>query len=217
MEGPKIRKEENIKDKLLNIKTDGIREWRDKHQYNRCEPTPYRSLKILFDFYKLNENDYVVDFGSGRGRVVFYIHYRFNCHVRGIEANPLTFDEGIDNLHSYIYNLKDYNDRINFKFGTAETYNVRKKDNVFYFFNPFSIVIFKKVISNILKSAKKYHKKITLIIFYTIDEYIDFIRDHTPFELTMRIKTPHKTDPYQHFLIYEYEEKLESENLDVKA
>src|SRR5690554_3750838 len=125
MEGPKIRQEENIKDKLLNIKTDGLREWRDNHLYNRYEATPYRSLKTLFKSLKLSPSDHFVDYGSGRGRVMFYVHHKFNCYVRGIEANPLTFDEGVDNLHRYIYKKGFDDNKIAFKFGTAESYRVK--------------------------------------------------------------------------------------------
>ncbi|MCK9166449.1 MAG: hypothetical protein RBS76_04530 [Acholeplasmatales bacterium] len=72
-------------------------------------------------------------------------------------------------------------------------------------FHPFSITIFKKVITNILSSLKEHPRSVTLILFYTISEYLDFIDNHTPFVLKMRIKTPNKTDRKQHFLIYQYE------------
>ncbi len=212
MEGPKIRQEEDIKDKLLNIRTDGIREWRKTSLYNRYEPTPYRALKTLFHKYKLSENDHVVDFGSGKGRVVFYAHYKFNCKITGVEANPITYDEAIFNLHKYIHNKKNYNDNINFEFGTAENYDIKKDDNVFYFFNPFSTKIFKQVVFNIISSINKHPRDITIIIFYTIPDYVNFLKNHTPFTLAARVKTPNKTDKYQHFLIYKNNYSKEDSN-----
>lgn len=202
MEGRKIRNNEIAKDKKLNIKTTGLREWRNKPLYNRTESTPYRAIKELFNRFKLTENDTFVDFGSGKGRVCFYINKYFDCNIKGIEAKPLTFDDALYNLDNYIKNRKDYNDKINFIFTTAENYPIEKEDNVFYFFNPFSIIIFKQVLSNILKSFKKHQRELTLILFYPMEDFRDFIEQNTPFILKNVIKVPNQTDRYQRFLIY---------------
>lgn len=202
MEGKRIRQQEKDKDKSLHISTGGLREWKNKHLYNRTESTPYRSLEALFNELKLKSDDVFVDFGSGKGRVVFYLNSLYDCYIKGIEAKPTTYDDAILNLERYSNNLNSYNNKIEFYFTTAENYDVDKSDNHFYFFNPFSVVIFKKVISNILKSYKENPREITLIIFYTIEEYREFIQNHTPFKLTSRIKTPNQSDKYQQFLIY---------------
>ena len=36
-------------------------------------------------FYDLNKKDHVVDFGCGKGRLIFYINYYFKCIASGIE------------------------------------------------------------------------------------------------------------------------------------
>ena len=57
-------------DKLLGIRTVGLREWKDGHaQRNHYEPTPYKALDALAENYKFRGINR--DFGSGRGRVHF--------------------------------------------------------------------------------------------------------------------------------------------------
>ena len=81
-------------EKKLNIRTAGIREWKDPNTpYNRCESTPYEALEKLFETFQLKKGDEVVDFGVGRGRVSFYTHHKFQVPVTGIEVHDTTFDE----------------------------------------------------------------------------------------------------------------------------
>ena len=74
--------EERRRDELLGIRTTGIREWTDNNvQYNRYEGTPYDALDVLSEKYEFRDIDRVVDFGCGRGRVMFYLHNRFHLPV----------------------------------------------------------------------------------------------------------------------------------------
>ena len=57
---------EILYDKLLNIKTIGIREWAEEEMdYNRYEATPYYALEKLFQRVIIKRNDKFVDFGCG--------------------------------------------------------------------------------------------------------------------------------------------------------
>ena len=93
-------------DKLLKIKTAGVRSSKTKQNY-RYEATPYNDLKLIFEKIKLKSDDHFLDFGSGKGRVCFYVHYLFNSFVYGVEANPLTFDDAIQNTKSYYSNKQN--------------------------------------------------------------------------------------------------------------
>lgn len=88
-------------DHMLQIKTGSLREWRKQtDKYNRYEATPYQALESLIQHYKLKPTDRVVDFGSGRGRVSFFLHNNFNVPITGVEMNDLTFEESqINRLH----------------------------------------------------------------------------------------------------------------------
>ncbi|MEH7612983.1 SAM-dependent methyltransferase, partial [Gottfriedia acidiceleris] len=65
-------------DNLLNIKTEGEQKgFNESFHYHRYEPTPYSALQQLFKQYILSNNDRIVDFGCGKGRLNFYINSLF--------------------------------------------------------------------------------------------------------------------------------------------
>ncbi|NLJ99992.1 MAG: class I SAM-dependent methyltransferase [Clostridia bacterium] len=190
-------------DKRLNIKTTGIREWRDGvTQYNRCEATPYIALEALFNQYRFNKEDQVVDFGSGRGRVAFYIHNRFHIPVTGIEMNDITLEEAKQNKVNYRHRAKHIKAPIRFKFGLAEQYEIKPWENKFYFFNPFSSKIFKKIVRNILDSLEHHERDMDIILYYPIPKYKKFLNTKTPFKLINKIGKPRTRDKNKKFLIY---------------
>lgn len=196
---------ERKRDRLLRIKTVGIREWPNRVvHYNRYEATPYSALDKLFEVYKLNKNHQVVDFGCGRGRVSFYIHNRFHIPVTGIEVNEKTYEEALENKAIYEQRAKHIQAPIRFKYGLAEQYEVKDTDNCFYFFNPFSVQIFKKVLHNILKSVRKEERTVDLILYYPLPEYKHFLATNTPFELINKVWVPGDHGKYGKFLIYRY-------------
>lgn len=188
-------------DRKLKIRTIGIREWKDEVHYNRCEPTPFHALDTLFSFYTPPQNSQVVDFGCGRGRVAFYIHNRFDFDVTGIEANDTTFDELLINQRAYQLAFKDKENPIRFEYGLAENYDVQKEDNLFYFFNPFSLTIFKQVIYKIKKSFIEKPRPIDIVIYYPIPAYVRYM-SHTKFKLINKIKVPQKKDKLSKFRVY---------------
>ncbi|MES9739915.1 SAM-dependent methyltransferase, partial [Peribacillus frigoritolerans] len=84
-------------------------------------------------------------------------------------------------------------------------YDIDTKDNRFYFFNPFSVQIFMKIINNILLSFEKEPRQIELIIFYPSQDYIFFLENQTAFELKNEVMVPGLTEsnPFEKFVIYE--------------
>lgn len=192
-------------DKLLGIKTVGIREWRGKTNYNRYEATPYKALEALFQVYKLNKNDRVVDFGSGRGRVAFYIHNRFHVPVTGIEANPTTYDEALDNKMRYRHKAKHIKAPIRFEYGLAEDYEIKPEENVFYFFNPFTVEIFKKVFNNILQSLEKHPRLADVVLYYPMPKYKEFLKNQKSFRILNKIRVPGADDIREKFIIYRFD------------
>lgn len=192
-------------DRMLMIKTSGLREWQNRAgHYHRYEATPYEALDRLFQQYKLNKSDTVVDFGSGRGRVSFYIHHRFQVPVTGIEVNDKTFEEALDNKATYRVKAGHIAAPIRFKYGFAEQYEIKPTDNRFYFFNPFSVKIFKQVVNNILQSVHKDPRTVDLILYYPTAEYKLFLKKSTPFTLLNKVRVPDAVDHKEKFLIYRY-------------
>ncbi|ASK61867.1 SAM-dependent methyltransferase [Virgibacillus phasianinus] len=189
-------------DKLLNIHTGGYQ--KDSNQsfhYYPYEPTQYSALETLFTKYELKSSDHVVDFGCGKGRLNFFIHYYYNATVTGIEMDKTFYQIAIENRNSYAGKNKD---NIHFHCCLAEEYQIAPQDNRFYFFNPFSKEIFINTINNILMSVERTRRDIELILYYSSDDYIYFLENDTSFELKEEIIIPDlsKNDPYERFLIY---------------
>ena len=197
--------EEQYYEKLLDIKTSGEQKWDTKPtHYHPYEPTSYSALEILFEEYKVESDDNIIDFGCGKGRLIFYINHFFKSNVTGIEMNNEFYEEALSNKESYIKNHKRDTDKINFLCCFAQDYSIKPLDNKFYFFNPFSIKIFIKVIENILDSVEKYNREVELILYYPSDDYIYYIENNTSFELKNEIKLTNINinDSNERFLIY---------------
>lgn len=202
-------------DRSLGIRTVGIREWRESNvQYNRYEATPYKVLEVLCENYKFKDAYRVVDFGCGRGRVAFYLHNRLQIPVVGIEANPLTYEEALENKALYRLKAQDIPAPIRFKYGLAQHFKIDEKDNCFYFFNPFSVQIFRKVVHNIMRSVAKHRRTVDLILYYPVREYKDFLRT-TPFEMINKIRVPDAHDKKEKILIYRLREEIFDEEDDI--
>lgn len=190
-------------DRQLGIRTVGLREWDGHNQYNRYEATPYEALERLFQAYRFRKGDRVVDFGCGRGRVTFSIHNRFHVPIVGIEAHDKTYEEALDNKSGYRFKAKDIPAPIKLKYGLAEHYEVKPLDNRFYFFNPFSHVVFKQVMGNIMKSVKETPRTVEVILYYPLPEYKKVLRKHS-FQLINKVTVPDAEDAREKFLIYRF-------------
>lgn len=195
-------------EKLLNIKTGGNQQgFHKSFHYHRYEPTPYSALEELFKHYKLHASDRVVDFGCGKGRLSFYIHYFFHANVTGIEMDHTLFHEAVENRRSYGRKTKNHLEKIQFICCLAEEYEIHPQDNRFYFFNPFSIQVFRRIMNNILVSVEQAKRDIELILYYPSEDYIYFLENDTAFELKVEAHVPfvYKHNPNERFLVYRLE------------
>jgi|SRR5690554_252235 len=188
----------NINDKLLNIKTDGIKITNKKDHFY-YEATPYHDLNILTKKIKLKDSDTLVDFGSGKGRVLFYFNYLFNNFSKGIEIEEDLIQLANKNKENFIKSTN----KIAFIKSLAENYQVDINDNYFFFFNPFDINIFSKVINNIIKSFNEKRRKITIILCYPIIEYLEYIINETDFKLFDYIENDNTQNGLNKFIIME--------------
>lgn len=203
MNGDKVFLERTL-DRALHIYTTGLREWgKDGSGYNRYEATPYGALEQFFSNYKLTEEDQFVDVGCGRGRVAFYVHDKFQIPVKGIEANDRTFDEALKNLETYLKRKHHIANPIHFDYGLAEQFPLDKKDNRFYFFNPFSAKIFKRVIMNIRKSIMEHPREVEIILYYPLESYQDILQT-AGFFIVNQMKVRNDHGKYGKFIVYRF-------------
>lgn len=195
---------ERQQDADLNIRTEGIQKgFHDSLHHNRYEPTPYALLAELFASYPLLPEDRLVDFGSGKGRLNFYVHHLFGSETVGVEMDQGLHAEALENLSRFGKKNPRAKGRIHFANTFAEQYRIHPRDNRFYFFNPFSVQLFMKVVQNILKSVEKTPRRVELILFFPSEDYIDFLEHRTAFERVREIPLPGAEQDFrERFLIY---------------
>src|SRR5699024_4396636 len=105
----------------------------------------------------------------------------FQIPVIGIENNDKTFEEALSNEMSYSRKMNHIVEPIYFEYGLAEQYEVQEDDNCFFFFNPFSATIFKKVVNNILESININKRSVDIILYYPLNSYKRILKN-TPFQ-----------------------------------
>lgn len=192
-------------DTMLHIETVGDQKWfNSTSHYHRYEPTPYAALEELSQSYELRSTDRFVDFGCGKGRVSFYIHHFQKAMVTGIEMNEEFYQEALMNKERFMEKHRKSKGKIHFHLGLAQEYPIHPKDNRFYFFNPFSMPIFMKVINNILHSVESNPREVELILYYPSEDYTFFLENQTAFERKeeVRLKGLYEKNPYEKFIIY---------------
>lgn len=202
--------DEHDYEKLLNIKSAGEqKDFNASAHYNRYEPTAYAMLDALTEQYPLAADDCVVDFGSGKGRLSFYLNHRVAAAVSGIEMNAFFHQQALANKQSYHQQHKKRRkcDNLTFLHCLAEDYAIQPTDNVFYFFNPFSLQIFTAVVANILRSVEDTARRVDIVLHYPSYEYIDFLETGTPFQFLREVPSPqlYDADPRNRFVIYRLE------------
>lgn len=200
-------------DKLLHIHTmeDKKTLYPKSHHYNPYEPTPYSALEKLTKNYTFNKQATVIDFGCGKGRLPFYLHYFQHISVTGIEMDTHFFSDAQHNLQSYNQLIDTHNNQADIQFicHLAEEYEITAKDTCFYFFNPFSMHIFKRIVSNILKSVEEVPREVDIILYYPHNTYIHFLEYYSPFELLLEIKLKaYWLNPDERLLIYRFGNKI---------
>jgi hypothetical protein len=191
-------------DRLLGIKTEEIQQsFHGSPHFHRYEPTPYVLLDRLFEHRPLRAGDRLVDFGSGKGRLVFYSHYLYGIEAVGVEMNEGFYRDALHNYEAYLQKNSSAKGKLQFEFALAQEYAIDPRDNKFYFFNPFSAQLFMGVIQNILRSVEAEQREVELILFFASGDYIDFLENRTSFELVEEVDLPgSEWEVRERFLIY---------------
>lgn len=194
---------ESYYDDILGIETLGYREWEDEPEYYRCESTPYKALAELAKDFPLRADQHLVDFGCGRGRISFFMHHTFDLPVTGIELHEETFKELKENEAAYLERKGLSESPFTFLCQHVEDF-VPEEENVFYFFNPFSVKIFKKVLANIERSLEKNDRECYLILYYPFVDYKYYLEKYTSFEKILRVRLEWEEDEREKFIIYRH-------------
>lgn len=199
--------DEQAMDRQLHIKTVGMREW--VHQlahYNCYEATPYEGMDYLFAKHDLLKTGSLVDFGCGKGRVSFYVQHHQAIDTIGIEMNNVLYQDAMNNLMDYRQAFPKKKGAISFECIVAERYKIPQDAATFYFFNPFSLEIFRAVVRNIVQSLEAHPRAAEIILYYPTTAYKLFLQSHPSFEKMANIPIAHLHvhDNNECFLVYTY-------------
>ncbi|WP_299554257.1 methyltransferase domain-containing protein [Seonamhaeicola sp.] len=153
-----------------NVKPENI-EGYDHHKYVHYIPSKSWQIKRLLKASKITCNDAIFDYGCGKGKALYeFSKYKLN-KIGGIELAKELADIAKINMQKLnLPNVKIVN-------GNALNFTELDDYNYFFFFDPFSVDIFKSVINIILTNYKKNPREITIIYMNLRghDKYLDTI------------------------------------------
>ena len=167
-------------DQKLNIDTIGRDVSVEDAYHHPYEPTAYIVLERLRDSGYIDKENVVVDYGSGKGRVGFFLSSQIGCKSIGIEFDEKICGQADENFISFQKSVLGKQGGASEEGGVeflcigAENYEIEEAD-VFYFFNPFSVEILQSVIGKIKKSYYNNPREMKLFFYYPSDEYISYL------------------------------------------
>ena len=161
---------ENTWDKLLHIKTTGRDDSHSDQYRYPYEPTPYPVLERLANSSLIRKKDVFLDYGCGKGRVDFFLSYQTKAKTIGIEYDERIYQAALENHKTAVSGAKT-----EFALVRAEEYEVPIEVNRFYFFNPFSVELLRKVMARIIESYYENPREAFLFFYYPSDEYVSYL------------------------------------------
>ena len=161
---------ENAWDELLQINTIGRDDLKADEYRHPYEPTPYSVLERLAGSGLIGEDDVVLDYGCGKGRVGFFLSHQTKAKTIGIEYDDRIYRCALENQKTVVSGAKS-----EFVMARAEAYEVPMDVNRCYFFNPFSVEILHKVMARIIESYYENPRELFLFFYYPSDEYVSYL------------------------------------------
>ena len=161
---------ENAWDELLQINTTGRDDLKADEYRHPYEPTPYSVLERLAGSGLIGEDDVVLDYGCGKGRVGVFLSHQTKAKTIGIEYDDRIYRSALENQKTVVAGAKS-----EFVMARAEAYEVPVDINRCYFLNPFSVEILHKVMARIIESYYENPRELFLFFYYPSDEYISYL------------------------------------------
>ena len=155
-------------DLFLQIQTCGRDDINADQYHHPYEPTPYTVLERLASSGLIGQDDTVLDYGCGKGRVGFFLSHKTKAKTIGIEYDDRIFEYAQKNR-------KIAKSSADFVMTKAEEYAVPPEVNRCYFFNPFSVEILHTVMARIIESWYEHPREMFLFFYYPADEYISYL------------------------------------------
>lgn len=154
-------------EKILGVKTTGRDDSRSNTFNYPYEPTPYCVLDRIAKSGYVEKKTVLLDYGCGKGRVDFFLAWQLKCHCIGIDYDPRMWGRAMENRESFVRSSF-----VEFLCEDAASFLPSETIDRFYFFNPFSVEILRKVLSRILDSYYANPRECLLLFYYPSEEYI---------------------------------------------
>lgn len=196
-------------DRLLKIRTTGRDDSRSDQYHYPYEPTPYCVLERLAQSGWIGKKNVAADYGTGKGRVCFFLSYQTRCRSVGIEYDERIYASAMENLKTAVSG-----GRVSFVRENAEQYQVGPDVDCCYFFNPFSEEILQKVLGKIEESCYEKPRKILLFFYYPSDEYVSCLMTRETLMFADEIDCSDLfpgTDPREKILIFQLGDEQEKQ------
>lgn len=159
-------------EKKYGIKTSGIDDLsgqainsENKKYASVYQPANYYLLEKGFQFLKSQDpatNGTLVDFGSGKGRIVSVAAFYDFRSIKGIEFSTELNEIAQQNIENVKTQFPDA--EISLYTMDATDYEIQPADCIFTLFNPFERTVMITVVKNILQSLRQYPRD--CFIFY---------------------------------------------------
>lgn len=157
-------------EKLLKISSCGRDDTHSDTYRYPYEPTPYSVLERLANSGLIGKKNLLIDYGCGKGRVDFFMSFQTGCRAIGIEYDDRIYEKALENKSKTVSGVKT-----EFCKADATEYEVPAQADRFYFFNPFSVELLRKVLGRIWDSFYDNPREMYLFFYFPSDEYLAYL------------------------------------------
>lgn len=144
----------------------------DVHHFHpervRYRPTEWMLLRRTLDALDVGAGDVLVDFGSGKGRVLYEAAARFELErVVGIEISPELSNSARENLERYRNRLRCRN----FELITSDfvDYQIPDDMTIAFFYLPVTGALFRQTLGNIIASLDRNPRRLRIAYIYPLN------------------------------------------------
>lgn len=151
-----IETREFVPNEILNLNES------DAIKATHYEGSSYLALREIFRHFPVKGKS-LVDVGSGKGRVLFYTHYKGASHSVGIEFSSLLKKAYLRNLRNFHFN----NDNIELFFEDAIQFQSFKDFDYIFLFNPLTETYLEQFLNHLSSTMNPRAKIISLNPVFT--------------------------------------------------
>lgn len=122
------------------------------------EPSFYGLAKHVLRSVPIDGPYHLVDYGSGRGRMMFAAQEMGFASATGVEYSHDLHQHAVRNIQAARF-FKSKSTIMSALHADAASYEVRPEQNVFYFYNPFGPTVFNEVLDRVQESLERHPRQ----------------------------------------------------------